>query len=159
MKGWGVNWFFTQAYCVTEPGAGSDVAGIKTRAVKKGNDYVLNGQKMWITNGGHANWYFVLARTAEDLKTSAGKAFTGFIVDRDTPGITVGRKVRGQLQALNCLCYIFVNLNILHFPSEINKKIHVNVEQPLLFFFYLLQNLLFKISYLGWQLYVELTVN
>lgn len=147
MKGWGVNWFFTQAYCVTEPGAGSDVAGIKTRAVKKGNDYVLNGQKMWITNGGHANWYFVLARTAEDPKTSAGKAFTGFIVDRDTPGITVGRKVRGQLQALNCLCYIFANLNILHFPSEINKKIHVNVEQPLLFFFYLLQNLLFKISY------------
>lgn len=80
------------AYCVTEPGAGSDVAGIKTRAVKKGNEYVLNGQKMWITNGGHANWYFVLARTAEDPKTSAGKAFTGFIVDRDTPGITVGRK-------------------------------------------------------------------
>lgn len=80
------------AYCVTEPGAGSDVAGIKTRAVKKGNEYVLNGQKMWITNGGHANWYFVLARTAEDPKTSAGKAFTGFIVDRHTPGITVGRK-------------------------------------------------------------------
>ncbi|XP_078326031.1 medium-chain specific acyl-CoA dehydrogenase, mitochondrial-like [Crassostrea virginica] len=80
------------AYCVTEPGAGSDVAGIKTRAVKKGNEYVLNGQKMWITNGGHANWYFVLARTAEDPKMSAGKAFTGFIVDRDTPGITVGRK-------------------------------------------------------------------
>lgn len=144
---------------MTEPGAGSDVAGIKTRAVKKGNDYVLNGQKMWITNGGHANWYFVLARTAEDPKTSAGKAFTGFIVDRDTHGITVGRKVRGQLQALDCLCYIITNLNILHFPSEINKKIHVNVEQPLLFFFYLLQNLLFKISYLGWQLYVELTVN
>lgn len=97
---------------MTEPGAGSDVAGIKTRAVKKGNDYVLNGQKMWITNGGHANWYFVLARTAEDPKTSAGKAFTGLIVDRDTPGITVGRKVRGQLQALDCLCYIFANLNI-----------------------------------------------
>lgn len=45
-----------QAYCVTEPGAGSDVAGIKTRAVKKGDDYVINGQKMWITNGGKANW-------------------------------------------------------------------------------------------------------
>lgn len=88
--------FCVQAYCVTEPGAGSDVAGIKTRAVKKGNEYVLNGQKMWITNGGHANWYFVLARTAEDPKMSAGKAFTGFIVDRDTPGITVGRKVRGH---------------------------------------------------------------
>merc|ERR1711976_601825 len=39
------------AYCVTEPGAGSDVAGLRTRAVKKGNEYVINGQKMWITNG------------------------------------------------------------------------------------------------------------
>ncbi|XP_067662803.1 medium-chain specific acyl-CoA dehydrogenase, mitochondrial-like [Haliotis asinina] len=80
------------AYCVTEPGAGSDVAGIKTRAVKKGNEYVLNGQKMWITNGGHANWYFVLARTDPDPKAPAGKAFTGFIVDRDTPGVVPGRK-------------------------------------------------------------------
>lgn len=47
---------FLQAYCVTEPGAGSDVAAIKTRAVKKGDEYVVNGQKMWITNGGKANW-------------------------------------------------------------------------------------------------------
>jgi acyl-CoA dehydrogenase len=39
------------AYCVTEPVAGSDVSGIKSRAVKKGDDYILNGQKMWITNG------------------------------------------------------------------------------------------------------------
>lgn len=45
-----------QAYCVTEPGAGSDVANIKTRAVRVGDDYVVNGQKMWITNGGKANW-------------------------------------------------------------------------------------------------------
>ncbi|XP_038147881.1 medium-chain specific acyl-CoA dehydrogenase, mitochondrial-like [Cyprinodon tularosa] len=44
------------AYCVTEPGAGSDVAGLKTRAVKMGDEYVVNGQKMWITNGGKANW-------------------------------------------------------------------------------------------------------
>lgn len=41
---------------MTEPGAGSDVAGIKTKAVKKGDEYVINGSKMWITNGGHANW-------------------------------------------------------------------------------------------------------
>lgn len=47
---------FLQAYCVTEPGAGSDVAGIKTRAEKVGDEYVVNGQKMWITNGGKANW-------------------------------------------------------------------------------------------------------
>ncbi|RKP27519.1 acyl-CoA dehydrogenase/oxidase [Syncephalis pseudoplumigaleata] len=78
------------AYCVTEPGSGSDVAGTKTRAEKKGDRWVINGQKMWITNGGKANWYFVLART--DAKANAGRAFTGFIVDADSPGITVGRK-------------------------------------------------------------------
>lgn len=78
------------AYCVTEPGAGSDVASARTTAVKKGDSWVLNGSKMWITNGGVANWYFVLAKT--DPTAPAGKAFTSFIVDADTPGITVGRK-------------------------------------------------------------------
>ncbi|KAI7868137.1 acyl-CoA dehydrogenase/oxidase [Spinellus fusiger] len=78
------------SYGVTEPGAGSDVAGLRTSAVKKGNAWVLNGQKMWITNAGHANWFFVLART--DANASTGKGFTGFIVDADTPGIQVGRK-------------------------------------------------------------------
>ena len=78
------------AYCVTEPQAGSDVAGLKTTAVKKGNEWVINGQKMWITNSGVANWYFVLAKT--NPEESTGRAFTGFIVERDTPGITVGRK-------------------------------------------------------------------
>ncbi|XP_044751192.1 probable medium-chain specific acyl-CoA dehydrogenase, mitochondrial [Coccinella septempunctata] len=80
------------AYCATEPGAGSDVAGIKTTAVKKGNEWVINGQKMWITNGGVANWYFVLARTNTDPKAPVSKAFTGFIVDRSTPGVSVGKK-------------------------------------------------------------------
>lgn len=80
------------AYCVTEPGAGSDVAGLKTRAEKKGEEYIINGQKMWITNGGKANWYFLLARTNPDPKASAGKAFTGFIVEADTPGVQIGRK-------------------------------------------------------------------
>ncbi|KXN69517.1 acyl-CoA dehydrogenase NM domain-like protein [Conidiobolus coronatus NRRL 28638] len=78
------------AYGVTEPGAGSDVAGLGTTAVKKGDKWVINGQKMWITNGGKANWYFVLART--DAQAHTGKAFTGFIVDADSPGIQVGRK-------------------------------------------------------------------
>ncbi|CAG9864111.1 unnamed protein product [Phyllotreta striolata] len=80
------------AYGVTEPGAGSDVNGIKTRAEKKGEEWILNGQKMWITNGGVANWYFVLARTNPDPKAPASKAFTGFIVERDWPGVTPGRK-------------------------------------------------------------------
>lgn len=95
-----------QAYCVTEPGAGSDVNGVKTRAEKKGDEWVINGQKMWITNGGVANWYFVLARSNPDPKAPAGKAFTGFIVERDTPGLTPGRKVNKYY--LNCLFFSIV---------------------------------------------------
>jgi len=68
------------AYCVTEPVAGSDVAGIKTFAEKKGNEWVINGSKMWITNGGPANWYFVLCKSKD--------GFVGFIVDGDSKGIT-----------------------------------------------------------------------
>jgi len=86
------------AYGVTEPGAGSDVSGIKTRAEKKGDEWVINGQKMWITNGGVANFYFVLARTNPDPKCPSSKAFTGFIVDADTPGVTPGRKEKNMGQ-------------------------------------------------------------
>ncbi|KAF6216473.1 hypothetical protein GE061_000815 [Apolygus lucorum] len=80
------------AYCVSEPGAGSDVNNVKTRAEKKGDEYIINGQKMWITNGGVANWYFLLARTNTDPNCPAAKAFTGFIVEKETPGITLGKK-------------------------------------------------------------------
>lgn len=84
------------SYCVTEPGAGSDVAGISTRAEKKGDKWVLNGNKMWITNGGHANWYFVLAKTDPSAKPT--KAMTGFIVDGDSPGIVKGKKEKNMGQ-------------------------------------------------------------
>ncbi len=77
------------AYCVTEPGAGSDVSGIKTLAKKVGSDYVLQGAKMWITNASVANWYFVLAYTDPEQKH---RGMSGFIVPADTPGITVGKK-------------------------------------------------------------------
>ena len=77
------------AYCVTEPGAGSDVQGVKSRAVRDGDHYLISGQKMWITNGAKASWYFVLAYTDAD---KGYKGMTGFIVPADTPGITVGRK-------------------------------------------------------------------
>ncbi|KAL7418742.1 hypothetical protein Q5752_006425 [Cryptotrichosporon argae] len=77
------------AYCVTEPGAGSDVAGIKTKATKQGDTWVLNGSKM-CTNAGHANWFFVLAVT--DESAPASKRMTGFVVDADTPGVVIGKK-------------------------------------------------------------------
>ncbi|MBS1963698.1 MAG: acyl-CoA dehydrogenase family protein [Bdellovibrionales bacterium] len=77
------------AYCVTEPGAGSDVSGIRTMAKKDGSDYVIDGSKMWITNASVASWYFVLAYTDPSAKH---KGMSGFLVPADTKGITVGKK-------------------------------------------------------------------
>ena len=79
------------AVAVTEPDAGSDVAGIKTRAVKDGNTYVLNGTKMFITNGVLADVYFVAVKT--DPKAKGSRGISMFIVERDTPGFSVGRKL------------------------------------------------------------------
>lgn len=76
------------AYLVTEPSGGSDVAGLKTRAVKDGNEYVLTGAKCFATNGGVASLYSVLARTSEQ-KGARGLSF--FLVERDRPGVKIGR--------------------------------------------------------------------
>jgi len=77
------------AYCVTEPGAGSDVAGIRTTCRKVGDDYIINGEKMWITNGSVASWYFLLATLDPAL---GHKGMCGFVIPANTPGITVGKK-------------------------------------------------------------------
>ena len=77
------------AYAVTEPGAGSDVASIQTTAVKDGDDYILNGSKMWITGAGKADWFFVLAYTD---KSAGYKGMSAFIVDADSNGLTLGKK-------------------------------------------------------------------
>ncbi|NCN27395.1 acyl-CoA dehydrogenase [bacterium] len=73
------------AYCLTEPGAGSDAASIKTKAVKEGDHWVLSGEKLWITNGGIADFFTVFAST----DTEEGK-ITAFIVTKDLEGITIG---------------------------------------------------------------------
>ncbi|MBI4511383.1 MAG: acyl-CoA dehydrogenase family protein [Deltaproteobacteria bacterium] len=77
------------AYCCSEPDAGSDVAGLSTRVTKHGDEYVLNGQKRWITNGGVASFYTVLATFDKSLKH---KGITCFVVDANTPGVRVGKK-------------------------------------------------------------------
>ena len=79
------------AVAVTEPDAGSDVAGLKLRAVKDGDHWLLNGSKMFITNGVHGDLYFVAARTNPDAKGSMG--ITMFMVEKDTPGFSVGRSL------------------------------------------------------------------
>jgi len=76
------------AVAVTESGAGSDVAGLKTHAIKQANHWVLNGSKMFITNGVYSDLYFVAARTNPDTKGSHG--ITMFIVEKDTPGFSIG---------------------------------------------------------------------
>jgi acyl-CoA dehydrogenase len=87
--------FRLAAYCVTEPQAGSDVAGMKTTARKAGDDYVLKGSKMWITNGSVADWYFVVAYTDPAQKH---RGMSAFYVPRDTPGIEVGKKEQNMGQ-------------------------------------------------------------
>ncbi len=78
------------AYALTEPGAGSDVQALRTRAVKQGDRWILNGSKMWITNAGVADWYFVVAVTDPEKKARGG--MTAFIVERDWKGVEVGKK-------------------------------------------------------------------
>ena len=77
------------AYCVTEPGAGSDVKAITTTAVLDGDSYIINGSKMWIGGAGHANWFYVLARTGND---QSHESLSGFIVEANSAGLEVGKK-------------------------------------------------------------------
>ena len=75
------------AFCLTEPGSGSDAASMKTRAVKKDDYYLLNGAKIFITNGGEADTYIVFAKTGS-------AEISAFIVDDDTPGLIIGKDER-----------------------------------------------------------------
>lgn len=77
------------AFGLTESGAGSDAAAIRTTAVRDGNDYVLNGVKQWITNGGEAEIYSVVAKTD---RSKGARGASAFIVEKDTPGFTFGKK-------------------------------------------------------------------
>jgi len=74
------------SYCLTEPGAGSDAAALKTRAVKDGEHYVLNGSKQFISGAGAADLYLVMARTSDD----GAKGISTFVVLKDTPGLSFG---------------------------------------------------------------------
>ena len=77
------------AYCVTEPGAGSDVKAISTTAVLDGDNYILNGAKMWIGGARQANWFYVLAKTSDK---ESYDSLSGFIVEANSPGLEVGKK-------------------------------------------------------------------
>jgi acyl-CoA dehydrogenase len=74
------------SFALTEPGAGSDVSGIQTTAVRHGDEYVLNGSKMFITNAGQASWFIVFASTD---KSAGHRGLTAFVVPRDSQGVTI----------------------------------------------------------------------
>jgi acyl-CoA dehydrogenase family protein 9 len=78
------------AFCLTEPGAGSDAQGLKTTAVREGDHYILNGSKQWVTNGGMADFFTVFAQTEVDVKGEKKKRVSAFLVTKEMGGITIG---------------------------------------------------------------------
>jgi len=77
------------SYCVTEPQAGSDVASIATTAIKDGEDYIISGEKMFITGAGYADFFFVLTKTDP---TAGHKGMSGFVVESNAEGVSLGKK-------------------------------------------------------------------
>ena len=81
---------YVGAYCLSEPSSGSDASNMTTLAVRDGSDFVLNGTKSWITNGGEAGVYLVYALTNTSVAKSRG--ITAFLIPADTPGLRAGKK-------------------------------------------------------------------
>lgn len=91
------------SYAATEPGAGSDVAGLQTRAVRDGDEYVLSGSKTWISNANRASFFVVFARTGE----AGAKGLSVFIVEKGTPGLRVGEPLSKLGQRCAPTCEVF----------------------------------------------------
>jgi acyl-CoA dehydrogenase len=79
---------YLAAFCLTEAGSGSDAKNMKSRAVKKDDHYVINGSKMFITNGGEADVYIVFASTKPELGSNG---ISAFIVEKNSPGLVIGK--------------------------------------------------------------------
>jgi acyl-CoA dehydrogenase len=98
------------AFCLTESSSGSDAGALKTRAVRDGDHYVLNGSKMFITNGGEADVYIVFASTNPADKTYG---ITAFIVDKDTPGLIIGKEEKKMgLHGSRTVELVFDNMKV-----------------------------------------------
>lgn len=100
------------ALCITEPFGGSDVAGMRTSAVKNGNKFVINGSKTFITNGVYADYYVVAAKTSPEL---GNKGISIFLVDAKTPGISATKLDKLGWRASDTAELAFDNVEI---PSE-----------------------------------------
>ncbi len=94
------------AYALTEPAVGSDVSGLTTRARSVGDEYVLNGSKIWISNAPHADFFVVFAKTDPE---SGRKGISAFVVERDTPGLDVGNPLPKLGQRSSPAAEVFFN--------------------------------------------------
>ncbi|MBR9763347.1 MAG: pimeloyl-CoA dehydrogenase large subunit [Rhodobacteraceae bacterium] len=104
----------------SEPGAGSDLAGLKTRAVRDGDTYVINGQKTWTTLGQHANWIFCLVRTATEGKPQDGISFV--LVDVNSPGVEMRPiKLIDGSKEVNEVFFTDVRVPVTNLVGEENK--------------------------------------
>ena len=113
-------------FCLTEPSAGSDAAGIKCKATRDGDSWILNGEKIWITNGGLADFFTVFART-----DSAEGQITAFIVTRDMAGVSTGpHEDKMGLRASSTVTVSFDNVRIPHdhVLGEIGKGFKVAMK-------------------------------
>lgn len=121
LQGW-------SGFCLTEPGAGSDAAGVRTTAVEDGDEYVINGTKCFITNGGIADLYCVFASTDP---SQGVKGISCFLVERSRPGVSIG-KIENKLgiRLSNTAEVIFEDVRVPkdHLVGELNKgfKIAMN---------------------------------
>lgn len=94
------------AYAVTEPGAGSDVAALTTRATRRGDEYVLNGSKTWISNASEAAFFVVFAKSDT---SAAHRGLSAFVVERETAGLEVGRPLGKMGQKAAPAAELFLN--------------------------------------------------
>src|SRR3954454_12787642 len=107
------------AYAVTEPSAGSDVAGIKTRAVRRGDRYVLNGSKVWISNAPLASMFVIFAKTNPEL---GHRGISAFLVNRDNPGLSVGEPLGKLGQRAGPAAEVFLNDVEVHESARIDAE-------------------------------------
>ena len=107
------------SYCVTEPGAGSDIASMKSTAKKVKDRYILNGQKTWITNAQQASFFVVFAKTDPGART---RGISAFLVDKELPGVSVSKKLPKMGQKATEACEVNFNNVELTLESLLGKE-------------------------------------
>jgi len=118
------------SFCLSEAGAGSDPAGMKTKAVRDGDDWILNGTKMWISSAEYAGVFVVWAVTDPDARK--GKGITCFLVEANTPGITIGKaeeKMGQHASSTNCVIFEDCRIPASAMMGELNDGFRIAVAE------------------------------